>query len=320
MVGFGYGGSLVIHNQMQVGTMLLVYFAVAYAAFGVGQFAQMTPDFAKARAAATEIFRTIDSKPIIPLDDPNALTLSRMDGRVTFKGVDFTYPARPEIKVLQGLNLECPAGKTTALVGSSGCGKSTVIQLIERFYDPQAGVVAIDDVAISEVNLRWLREHVGLVAQEPLLFATTIEENIRYGKLDATMEEIEEAAKRANAYDFIMGLPNQFRTEVGEKGTQLSGGQKQRIAIARAILKNPRLLLLDEATSALDTESEAVVQDALDRLMIGRTSIVIAHRLTTIQNADLIHVMHSGQVLESGTHAELLERQGHYHQLVNRQF
>jgi ATP-binding cassette subfamily B (MDR/TAP) protein 1 len=206
-----------------------------------------------------------------------------------------------------------------ALVGPSGSGKSTVIQILERFYDPLKGTVMIDDVDIKDFDLKWLRRNIGLVSQEPILFSGTIVENILLGNPEASMEEVEKAAKLANAYDFIMNQPDGFKTLVGEIGTQLSGGQKQRIAIARAILKNPKILLLDEATSALDTESERLVQNALDNLMQGRTTIIIAHRLSTIRNANVIYVMLNGKIVEQGTHHQLLELNGVYTSLAAQQ-
>ncbi|KAL0450565.1 UNVERIFIED_CONTAM: ABC transporter B family member 19 [Sesamum latifolium] len=205
-----------------------------------------------------------------------------------------------------------PAGKTVAVVGGSGSGKSTVVSLIERFYDPNQGEILLDNVDIKTLQLRWLRNQIGLVNQEPALFATTILENILYGKPDATMAEIEAAASAANAHSFITLLPNGYNTQVGERGVQLSGGQKQRIAIARAMLKNPKILLLDEATSALDASSESIVQEALDRLMVGRTTVVVAHRLSTIRNVDCIAVIQQGQVVETGTHEELIAKAGAY--------
>jgi len=236
-----------------------------------------------------------------------------------FKNVTFTYPTRPETKVLRKLNLELLPGQKVALVGPSGSGKSTIIQLLERFYDPEKGTVMIDDIDIKSFDLKWYRRNLGLVSQEPILFSGTIFENILFGNPDATTEEVESAAKMANAYDFIMNQSDGFNTLVGEKGTQLSGGQKQRIAIARAILKNPKILLLDEATSALDTESERLVQSALDNLMEGRTTIIIAHRLSTVRNADVICVMMNGKIVEQGTHDQLLENNGVYSNLVSKQ-
>ena len=317
-LSFGYGGKLVLDGTLNVGDMMVVFISIMYAALGVGQFAQLSPDYAKAKGAAVKIFETIDATPKIGWNESGG-KMPVLSGNVEFRSVQFAYPTRPDVMVLNKVDLVFPAGKKIALVGQSGCGKSTTVQLLERFYLPAAGQILVDGVDISTLDLAWFREHVGLVSQEPTLFGTTIEENIRYGRLDATAEEIETAAKLANAYGFIVNLPEGFKTQVGERGTQLSGGQKQRIAIARALLKNPRILLLDEATSALDSESEVLVQEALDRLMVGRTSIVIAHRLSTIKDADLIYVLNKGLVLESGTHDSLVARSGAYFKLVTRQ-
>ncbi|KAF5185687.1 Abc transporter b family member [Thalictrum thalictroides] len=230
------------------------------------------------------------------------------------------YPARPDVQIFSGFSLSVPSGKTAALVGQSGSGKSTVISLIERFYDPLEGEVLIDGINLKNLQLKWIREKIGLVSQEPILFTTTIKGNIAYGKENATDDEIRTAIELANAAKFIDKLPKGLETIVGERGTQLSGGQKQRIAIARAILKNPKILLHDEATSALDAESEHIVQDALVRIMSNRTTVVVAHRLTTIQNADTIAVIHQGKIIEQGTHAELTQDpEGAYSQLIRLQ-
>jgi ATP-binding cassette subfamily B (MDR/TAP) protein 1 len=231
----------------------------------------------------------------------------------------FTYPTRSDVQVLNGLSLEIPAGKTVALVGQSGCGKSSTIQLIQRFYDPIDGKITLDGKDIKKLNVGWLRRQIGLVGQEPVLFTGSIAENIRHGKPDATLDEIINAAKASNAHEFIDLFPDKYDTQVGEKGAQMSGGQKQRIAIARAIIKNPSILLLDEATSALDSESEKIVQDALNNLMKGRTTVVVAHRLSTIKDADIIAVIDKGVVVEKGTHNELIEKGGHYFSLVKAQ-
>ena len=242
--------------------------------------------------------------------------MDKFVGEIKLENVFFNYPQRPDAKILTGLSLNIPSGKTIALCGSSGCGKSTVIQLLQRFYEPLSGSIEYDGVNIKDLDLEWLRSNISLVSQEPILFSTSIRENIRLGRLDATDAEIEEAARAANAHDFIQQCPDKYSTQVGERGSQLSGGQKQRIAIARAILKKPRILLLDEATSALDNESEKIVQEALDRVKHGRTTIVVAHRLSTIRNADLIVGLEGGQVKEMGAHEELMKLKGVYYELV----
>jgi ABC-type multidrug transport system fused ATPase/permease subunit len=230
-----------------------------------------------------------------------------ISGSVSFKNVSFNYPERPDMTVLKDLSFDVKKGEKIALVGSSGAGKSTVASIIQRFYKPNSGEYTIDGVKVDDISLEYLRSIMALVPQEVILFSGTIKENILFGKTDATDEEVEEAAKKANAFDFISSFPEGFNTEVGDRGIQLSGGQKQRIAIARAILKDPIILILDEATSALDTESEKLVQDALDRLMENRTSFIIAHRLSTIRKADNILVLDKGQVVEQGTHDELMQ-------------
>ena len=247
-------------------------------------------------------------------------TLDKVRGEITFEDVHFSYPVRPDIQVLKGLSFTAKPKQTVALVGESGCGKSTVVSLLERLYKQSSGSVKVDGVPIEELEIGWLRSQMGLVGQEPVLFAASIYENICYGRLDATREEIERAAMEANAHNFITSFPQGYDTEVGEKGVTLSGGQKQRIAIARALVRNPKILLLDEATSALDTQSEKLVQDALDRAQQGRTTIVIAHRLSTVQNADKIVVIDNGVVVETGTHAELISQpDSHYAYLAANQ-
>uniref|UniRef100_A0A804IBC5 Uncharacterized protein n=1 Tax=Musa acuminata subsp. malaccensis TaxID=214687 RepID=A0A804IBC5_MUSAM len=241
-------------------------------------------------------------------------------GDVEFRSVEFAYPSRPENIILRAFDLKVPAGKTVALVGGSGSGKSTVIALMERFYDPLGGEIFLDGVDIRSVKLKWLRSQIGLVSQEPALFATSIKENLLFGKEEATMEEVVAAATASNAHNFISQLPQGYDTQVGESGVQMSGGQKQRIAIARAVLKSPRILLLDEATSALDSESERVVQEALDLASLGRTTIVVAHRLSTIRNADVIAVVQAGRVAELGSHYDLIrDEDGLYSSLVRFQ-
>ena len=241
-----------------------------------------------------------------------------IEGRVIFDNVTFSY--KEGQAALSNVSIQAEPGQMIALVGPSGSGKSTIANLIPRFYDIDSGSISIDGYDIREVTTNSLREQIGLVPQETMLFSTTVMENIRYGRLDATDEEIIAASKAANADEFIRELPEGYETKIGERGLNLSGGQRQRLAIARAILKNPRVLILDEATSALDTESEKIVQDALDKLMEGRTSFVIAHRLSTIFNANQIYVVENGHVVEHGTHEELLNQNGLYSNLYNIQF
>ncbi|KAL2933286.1 ABC transporter B family member 1 [Bienertia sinuspersici] len=301
-----YGGYLVRHHLTNGGLAIATMFAVMIGGIGLGQSAPSMSAFAKAKAAAAKIFMVIDHKPSIDRIKESGIELESVTGLIELKNVEFAYPSRPDVKILNNFGLIVPAGKTIALVGSSGSGKSTVVSLIERFYDPIEGQVLLDGHDIKTLKLRWLRQQIGLVSQEPALFATSIKENILLGRPDASLVEVEEAARVANAHSFIIKLPDGFETQVGERGLQLSGGQKQRIAIARAMLKNPAILLLDEATSALDSESEKLVQEALDRFMIGRTTLVIAHRLSTIRKADLVAVLQQGTVTEIGTHDDLM--------------
>lgn len=316
-----YGGYLVRHHYTNGGLAIATMFSVMLGGLALGQSAPSMSAFAKAKVAAAKIFRIIDHKPNIERNGETGLELESVTGQVELKNVDFSYPSRPEVQILSDFSLNVPAGKTIALVGSSGSGKSTVVSLIERFYDPTSGQVLLDGHDIKTLKLRWLRQQIGLVSQEPALFATTIKENMLLGRPDATLVEIEEAARVANAHSFIVKLPEGIDTQVGERGFQLSGGQKQRIAIARAMLKNPAILLLDEATSALDSESEKLVQEALDRFMIGRTTLVIAHRLSTIRKADLVAVLQQGSVSEIGTHDELIAKgeNGVYAKLIRMQ-
>uniref|UniRef100_A0A8C1DQ97 ATP-binding cassette sub-family B member 5 n=1 Tax=Cyprinus carpio carpio TaxID=630221 RepID=A0A8C1DQ97_CYPCA len=318
-LAFWYGSTLILAGEYNIGILLTVFFSVLIGAFGIGQTSPNIQSFSSARGAAHKVFHIIDHEPKINSFSEEGYKLDVVKGNIEFKNIHFTYPSRQDVKVLNGLNLKVMSGQTIALVGSSGCGKSTTIQLLQRFYDPQEGTVTIDGHDIRSLNVRGLRELIGVVSQEPVLFATTISENIRYGREDVTQEEIEQAAREANAYDFIMKLPDKFETLVGERGTQMSGGQKQRIAIARALVRNPKILLLDEATSALDAESETIVQAALDKVRLGRTTIIVAHRLSTIRNADVIAGFQNGEIVELGTHDELMERKGIYQSLVTMQ-
>uniref|UniRef100_A0AAQ5ZCV0 ATP-binding cassette, sub-family B (MDR/TAP), member 4 n=1 Tax=Amphiprion ocellaris TaxID=80972 RepID=A0AAQ5ZCV0_AMPOC len=318
-LAFWYGSTLILKGEYTIGSVLTVFFVVLIGAFTLGQTSPNIQTFASARGAAHKVYAIIDHNPTIDSYSETGFKPDFIRGDIEFKNINFTYPSRPDVQILHNLSLDVKSGQTIALVGSSGCGKSTTIQLLQRFYDPQEGAVFIDGHDIRSLNVRYLREMIGVVSQEPILFATTITENIRYGRPDVTQQEIEQATKEANAYDFIMKLPDKFETLVGDRGTQMSGGQKQRIAIARALVRNPKILLLDEATSALDAESETVVQAALDKVQQGRTTIIVAHRLSTIRNADVIAGFQKGEVVELGTHSELMENKGVYHTLVTMQ-
>ncbi|KAL4324379.1 hypothetical protein GQ457_11G012980 [Hibiscus cannabinus] len=277
----------------------------------------------EATVAATRIFEMINRIPTIDAEDRKGKALSYVRGEIEFKDIYFSYPSRPDSPVLQGLNLRIPAGKSIGLVGGSGSGKSTTIALLQRFYDPTEGEVLLDGYKIRRLQLKWLRSQMGLVSQEPVLFATSIKENILFGKEGASMEDVINAAKAANAHDFIVKLPEGYETHVGQFGFQMSGGQKQRIAIARALIRDPKILLLDEATSALDAQAERIVQEAIDKASVGRTTIIIAHRLLTIRNANLIVVLQAGRVIESGSHDELMQANGkeggEYYRMVQLQ-
>ncbi|KAL4559760.1 hypothetical protein LXL04_031905 [Taraxacum kok-saghyz] len=302
-----YGGFLVIDKGMKGGDILSAGVCVIYGGFGLGSSFMNIKYFAEASISATIISEMIERIPTIDSEDQMGKTIDSIKGELEFKDVYFAYPSRPETMVLKKFNLKVKACQTVGLVGSSGSGKSTVINLLERFYDPLEGEILLDDINIKSLKLNWLRRQMGLVSQEPVLFATSITENILFGKEDATIEEIIEAAKRANLHNFITQLPKGYDTLVGELGTQMSGGQKQRISIARALLRDPKILLLDEATSSLDSHSEKAVQEALTRASIGRTTIIIAHRLSTLRDADTIFVIQSGEVIESGSHDQLIE-------------
>jgi len=312
-----WGGRMLAGGEISSGDLLAFLMLTLSTAFSIGALAGLWQDFAKALGASERVFELIDRKPEM---EHNGRTIERVDGQITLDHVEFTYPSRPDAPVLRGVSLSLDPGDVVALVGPSGSGKSTVASLLSRFYDPQGGVIRLDGVDFPELDVDWLRGQVGVVSQEPVLFATSIADNIRYGRPTASMAEVEAAARAANAYDFVVEFPEGFETLVGERGVRLSGGQKQRVAIARALLKDPRILILDEATSALDTESEHLVQEALDRLMEGRTTLVIAHRLSTIQGADRVVVMDRGEVVESGDHESLLAAEGLYRRLVERQF
>ncbi|XP_009113714.1 ABC transporter B family member 14 [Brassica rapa] len=316
---FWYASLLVRHGKTNGAKAFTTILNVIYSGFSLGQAAPSLSAISKGRVAAANIFRMIGNNTLQGSEKlDNGTTLQNVSGNIEFHQVSFAYPSRPNM-VFENLSFTINSGKTFAFVGPSGSGKSTIISLVQRFYEPKSGEILLDGNDIKSLKLKWLRKQMGLVSQEPALFATTIASNILLGKEDAHMDQIIEAAKAANADNFIKSLPDGYSTQVGEGGTQLSGGQKQRIAIARAVLRNPKILLLDEATSALDAESEKIVQQALDNIMEKRTTIVIAHRLSTIRNVDKILVLRNGQVIETGSHAELISRGGDYANLVNCQ-
>ncbi|KAK2592176.1 hypothetical protein QQS21_010136 [Conoideocrella luteorostrata] len=320
-LGFWYGGTLIGKGEYDMFQFFLCFMAVIFGAQSAGTIFSFAPDMGKAHHAAAELKTLFDRKPTIDSWSNEGESLSEVDGTIEFRDVHFRYPTRPDVPVLRGLNLTIRPGQYVALVGASGCGKSTTIALLERFYDPLFGGVFVDNKEISRLNVNDYRSHIALVSQEPTLYQGTIRDNIVLGSAKETVtdEAIEFACREANIYDFISSLPEGFNTVVGSKGTLLSGGQKQRVAIARALIRDPKILLLDEATSALDSESEHVVQAALDKAAKGRTTIAVAHRLSTIQKADIIYVFDQGRIVEAGTHSELMKKNGRYAELVNLQ-
>ncbi|KAA8542195.1 hypothetical protein F0562_023347 [Nyssa sinensis] len=301
-----YGSTLVTEKGVKGGNVLTAGVCIVYGGLPMLQ--------------AAIIFEMIERVPIIDSADQQGKTISNVKGELEFIDTDFAYPSRPESLVLRKFNLKVIACQTVGLVGGSGSGKSTVINLLQRFYDPLGGEILLDGISMKALQLKWLRSQMGLVSQEPILFATSIKENILFGKEEASEEEIVQAAKAANAHNFITQLPNGYNTLVGQLGIQMSGGQKQRISIARALLRDPRILLLDEATSSLDSQSEKAVQDALNQASLGRTTVIVAHRLSALRNAELIAVVQSGQVIESGSHDQLIQnRHGPYSAMVQLQ-
>ena len=312
-----YGGYRVIEETLTVGELVAVGMYLTPLYTPLQRFSELNVVFANAMAALDRVFEVMDMQPEIR-DKPGAIKLDTVKGYVEFNDVDFTYQNIDRAgSVLRGINFKVEPGHKVALVGPSGAGKSTITSLIPRFYDVDSGCICIDGQDVRDVKLKSLRRHVGMVLQTPILFSGTIIDNIRYGKPEATKKEIIAAAKAANAYDFILDLPDGFHTEVGEGGSFLSGGQRQRVTIARAFLKNPKILILDEATSSLDSESEKLIQAALERLMEDKTTFVIAHRLSTIEHADQILVLENGRIVETGTHDQLLYGEGVYQRLYN---
>lgn len=292
-----------------IGQLLQFVLYSVFVGASIGGIAEMYAQIQKAIGAAERILEIMDEDPE-PYESAKPVNISAISGSLKFDNVQFTYPSRPDISVLNGVSFDAKQGETIALVGPSGSGKSTIASLVLRFYDPVSGSITIDGIDTREMGLEFLRNQMAIVPQDVILFGGTIRENIEYGKPGASLEEIEEAAKKANAHIFVDSFPEKYDTVVGERGIQLSGGQRQRIAIARAVLKDPRILILDEATSSLDSESERLVQEALDKLMVGRTSLVIAHRLSTIRKADRILVLDKGSISENGRHEELLTKEG----------
>jgi ATP-binding cassette subfamily B protein len=301
-----YGAGMVLERKLEPGQLASFMLYTVYVGGAAGSFAALYSQLQRA-LGATQRVREILAEPIEPADQGEPIT-GRLPGHFRFEEVYFSYPSRPEVQVLRGVSLEAHPGQRIALVGASGAGKSTLMSLLLRFYDPEKGVILVDGRDARVYDLHRLRDQMALVPQDVILFGGTIAENIGYGKPGASQEVIEQAARQANAHEFIITFPEGYKTRVGERGVQLSGGQRQRIAIARAILRDPAILLLDEATSSLDSQSESQVLEALEHLMAGRTSLVIAHRLSTVRGADRIFVLDQGRIVESGTHAELMER------------
>lgn len=314
------GGYLMSQNEITAGDLMTFMVATQTIQRSLGQLSVLFGQAVNGITAGSRVFEYMLLKPTIQVTGGQKIPFHSLAGSVEFKSVKFTYPTRPHQTVLNDFNLEIPAGRIVALVGLSGSGKSTVTNLLERFYDVDAGCIRIDGHDLRSLDPTWLRGRViGFINQEPALFATTVLENIRYGRPSASDTEVFEAAKLANADGFIRQFPAGYQTVLGERGVTVSGGQKQRIAIARALLKNPSILILDEATSALDAESERQVQDALDRIIKGRTVLVIAHRLSTVRNADVIVVMSNGRIVEIGTHNQLKRNRGPYWKLIRNQ-
>jgi ATP-binding cassette, subfamily B, bacterial MsbA len=324
LIVLGFGGWLVIQGEMQVGTLVAFNAYIVYVFPPIVRFVDLAAILQRANTALENIFAIFDTRPEVADDAAKPGLAEPVRGEVAFSNVSFDYelepPGKGRPRTLTDVSFHIPAGKMVAIVGPSGSGKSTLINLIARFYDVASGEVRVDGYDVRSVSIDSLRRRIGIVLQDNILFSGTLEDNIKYGRPDATREQIYDAARAANADEFIAKLPDGYSTLVGERGSKLSGGQRQRVAIARAILKDPRILIFDEATSALDTQSERLIQQAMDRLMKDRTTFVIAHRLSTIQRADIILVMDQGRLVESGRHEELVSRGGLYSRLHALQF
>lgn len=326
-LGFWYGSTLIRRELTDLYAFFTAFVAIVFGVQSAGQVFSFATVISKSKVASENVLKIFDIKPTIDCISKDGKIMEDVSGNITFSDIHFRYPSRLHVPVLRGLSLSIQSGKYIGLVGSSGCGKSTIISLIEQFYRPISGTIYLDGVDITTLNVAEYRNLIGLVQQEPVLFQGTIEENILLGlsEKDYSQGSFElhelmyDAAKKANIHDFIMSLPEGYQTDTGSKGSLLSGGQKQRVAIARALIRNPKILLLDEATSALDGESEKVVQAAIDQAAKGRTTIAVAHRLSTIKNADVIYVIDKGIVVEQGTHTELIGRKGIYYKLAQMQ-
>jgi ABC-type multidrug transport system fused ATPase/permease subunit len=311
-----YGGTLVIQETLSLGSMIAFYFYLARLMGPVRMLGFMTGMFVRAQAAAERVFEIIDAE-IDVHDKENAVELESVEGHLHFDGVWFSYDG--ENMVLKDINLDVRPGQTVAILGATGSGKSSIINLIPRFYDVTKGSIKLDDVDIREITIKNLRSHIGIVRQDPFIFSTTLNENIAYGVENPTSEGVEEAARQAKIHEFIEGLPEKYDTRVGERGVTLSGGQKQRVAIARALLKNPKILILDDSTSSVDTQTEYEIQQALDELLENRTTFIITQRLSSIKKADYIIVLEDGEIREEGSHEKLMELNGIYRRLYDTQ-
>lgn len=314
IVSFGFGLWLVSNYLIEFKMIFRILLCCVMTCTDVGRANANVPELTSSKAAAYKILQLMDRIPEIDPKDESGEKPKQCLGDIELKGITYYFPTRPETLVLNNFSLAAKRGQSIAIVGPSGGGKSTVVQLVERFYDVFSGIVMVDGKDVKELNVAWLRSQMGIVTQEPILFAVTMAENIAYGdnSRQVPIEEVMTAAKNANIHAFIQTLPMGYDTNIGSKGTQLSGGQKQRLSIARALVRNPKILLLDDATSALDSHSEAIVEEALNKARAGRTSIVVSHRLSSIIGADLIMYMDRGRVLEQGTHGELMARKKHY--------